>query len=88
MRINRSHGSKSCTDINGAIIYDDLPVASSILQGRGRTRYKPAPATDDDDQVGVGLHLYSPEPRQAHLTEHLYHTISSGKYRFELISSE
>lgn len=81
----RGRSPKGCTELSGAIIYDDLPSAPSIVPARTRPRFKPVPL-DGEEVVGMtmGVHLYTPEPRSAAPSEHLYQSISSGKALFML----
>lgn len=76
----RGRSPKGCTELSGAIIYDDLPSAPSIVPARTRPRFKPVPL-DGEEVVGMtmGVHLYTPEPRSAAPSEHLYQSISSGE---------
>ncbi|KAK4325192.1 hypothetical protein Pmani_004212 [Petrolisthes manimaculis] len=78
----RGRTPKGCTELSGAIIYDDLPSAPSIVPARAATRgprFKPVPV-DGEEMMGMtmGVHLYTPEPRSHPPSEHLYQSISSG----------
>ncbi|KAK8378677.1 hypothetical protein O3P69_009405 [Scylla paramamosain] len=84
----RGRAPKGCTELSGAIIYDDLPSAPSIVPARARTRFKPVPV--DGEMVGMtmGVHLYTPEPRSNAPSEHLYQSISSGSETCSYSTSE
>ncbi|XP_045615893.1 uncharacterized protein [Procambarus clarkii] len=75
----RGRTPKGCTELSGAIIYDDLPSAPTIVPARTRPRFKPVPI-DGEEMMGMtmGVHLYTPEPRSNPPSEHLYQSISSG----------
>nr|XP_027239122.1 uncharacterized protein LOC113830121 [Penaeus vannamei] len=85
----RGRSPKGCTELSGAIIYDDLPSAPSIVPARTRPRFKPVPL-DGEEVVGMtmGVHLYTPEPRSAAPSEHLYQSISSGSETCSYSTSE
>ncbi|XP_068222968.1 uncharacterized protein [Palaemon carinicauda] len=85
----RGRAAKGCTELSGAIIYDDLPSAPSIVPARTRPRFKPVPI-DSEEVMGMtmGVHLYTPEPRSHPPSEHLYQSISSGSETCSYSTSE
>ncbi|CAL4147600.1 unnamed protein product [Meganyctiphanes norvegica] len=90
MRCNK-RSSKSCTDISGAIIYDDLPSAPSYVPARTRANSRLKPMNIRRDEAfsnHLGLHLYTPEPRSRPTSEHFYQSISSGSDTCSYSNSE
>ncbi|KAF2365612.1 hypothetical protein FHG87_003630 [Trinorchestia longiramus] len=84
-RINRCRSAKNCTEMNGGIVYEDLPSVPSLrITPRGRLgpRYKPPLLHQHQLRHQLAersLHVYTPEPHQlATSGHHRYHSISSG----------
>lgn len=86
----RGRAPKGCTELSGAIIYDDLPSAPSLVPSRSRPRFKPVPVDGEEMMMGMtmGVHLYTPEPRSNAPSEHLYQSISSGSETCSYSTSE
>ncbi|CAL4060946.1 unnamed protein product [Meganyctiphanes norvegica] len=71
--------SKSCTQLGGAIIYDDLPTVNNQARHHLHHQFKPITQSRDSPHgLTMGLHLYTPEPHSRPESEHLYQSISSG----------
>ena len=83
LRVTRGRPTKNCTELNGGLIYEDLPSAPPPIVtpvGRPPPRYKPPlppPHIPHMRLAERGLHLYTPEPHSGH---HRYHSISSGEW--------
>ncbi|XP_018024361.1 uncharacterized protein LOC108680114 [Hyalella azteca] len=84
-RITRCRTAKNCTEMNGGIVYEDLPSAPPLLitpRGRTGSRYKPPLLHQHQLRHHLAersLHVYTPEPHQlTTLGHHRYHSISSG----------
>ncbi|XP_071550088.1 uncharacterized protein [Panulirus ornatus] len=85
----RGRSPKGCTELSGAIIYDDLPSAPTIVPARTRPRCKPVPV-DGGEMMGMtmGGHLYTAQPCSNPPSEHLYQSISSGSETCSYSTSE
>ncbi|XP_071550087.1 uncharacterized protein [Panulirus ornatus] len=85
----RGRSPKGCTELSGAIIYDDLPSAPTIVPARTRPRFKPVPV-DGGEMMGMtmGGRLYTAHPRSNPPSEHLYQSISSGSETCSYSTSE